>query len=84
MRLDRLAATTAALDELGITSTAVECDVTDRRAVAQLLDTAAGLGTIASVIHTAGVSPSMGDVAHATRTNALGTLNVNEVFFGIA
>ena len=84
VRLDRLTATTAALNDLGIISTAVECDVTDRRAVEQLFDTAAGLGTIASVIHTAGVSPSMGDAAYVTRTNALGTLNVNEVFFGIA
>ena len=36
------------------------------------------------MIHTAGVSPSMGDADYVMRTNALGTLNVNEVFFAAA
>ena len=84
VRPDRLSAAGAMLTDLGISSVVVECDVTDRRAVDELFDTAAGLGTIASVIHTAGVSPSMGDAAYVTRTNALGTLNVNEGFFGLA
>ena len=48
------------------------------------METAAGLGTVGSVIHTAGVSPSMGDADYMMRTNALGTLNVNEVFFAAA
>ena len=51
-------------------------------AVDRLFETAAGLGTVASVIHTAGVSPSMGDADYVMRTNAVGTLNVNEVFYG--
>jgi NAD(P)-dependent dehydrogenase (short-subunit alcohol dehydrogenase family) len=59
----------------------MNCDVTDREAVTRLFESAAGLGTITSVIHTAGVSPSMGDGDYVMRTNALGTLNVNEVFF---
>lgn len=37
-----------------------------------------------SVIHTAGVSPSMGDAEYVMRTNALGTVNVNDVFYEIA
>ncbi|GAB4920436.1 hypothetical protein MAHJHV35_48290 [Mycobacterium avium subsp. hominissuis] len=41
VRQDRLTTATAALAELGMTPTAVNCDVTDRRAVAQLFDTAA-------------------------------------------
>jgi NAD(P)-dependent dehydrogenase (short-subunit alcohol dehydrogenase family) len=36
------------------------------------------------VIHTAGVSPSMGEADYVMRTNALGTVNVNEVFYGTA
>ena len=81
---DRLDAANAALKDLGMAPTVVNCDVTDRQAVVRLFETATGLGTIASVIHTAGVSPSMGDADYVMRTNALGTLNVNEVFYGTA
>ncbi|WP_082983643.1 SDR family oxidoreductase [Mycobacterium scrofulaceum] len=84
VRQDRLDAAAAALKELGMAPTTVDCDVTDRGAVADLLERAKGLGTLASVIHTAGVSPSMGPADYVMRTNALGTLNVNEVFFAAA
>ncbi|WP_374023562.1 SDR family oxidoreductase [Mycobacterium sp. HNNTM2301] len=84
VRQDRLKAAAAALEELGMTPTAVDCDVTDRAAVDDLLETAQGLGTLASVIHTAGVSPSMGSADYVMRTNALGTLNVNEAFYAAA
>ena len=84
VRQDRLDSADATLNDLGITPTVVNCDVTDRGAVARLFEAAAGLGTIASVIHTAGVSPSMGDADYVMRTNAIGTLNVNEVFHGTA
>jgi NAD(P)-dependent dehydrogenase (short-subunit alcohol dehydrogenase family) len=83
VRQDRLDETGTALDGLGITSKAINCDVTDRQAVAELMGTAAGLGTVAAVIHTAGVSPSMGDAEYIMRTNAIGTLNVNEAFYRI-
>ena len=36
------------------------------------------------MIHTAGVSPSMGDAEYVMTTNAFGTVNVNEVFYAIA
>lgn len=84
IRADRLDAAAAVLDDLGISPTVVNCDVTDRRAVVELFDAAAAIGRIASVIHAAGVSPSMGDADHVMRTNAIGTLNVNEVFYGAA
>ncbi len=80
-RRDRLDAVTAALAENGITATSVPCDVTDLPAVERLFDIAAELGVLASVVNTAGVSPSMGDADHVMRTNALGTLHVNEVFY---
>lgn len=79
-RADRLVTAAAALGEQGITATTVHCDVTDRRAVEGLFVTAAGLGTVTAVVHTAGVSPAMGDAEYVMRTNAIGTLNVNEVF----
>jgi NAD(P)-dependent dehydrogenase (short-subunit alcohol dehydrogenase family) len=84
VRQDRLDITDAALRDLGMNPAIVKCDVTDRQAVTGLFETASGLGTIASVIHTAGVSPSMGDAEYVMRTNALGTVNANEVFFGAA
>lgn len=83
-RPDRLDAAAAELSGLGVQATTVDCDVTDRSAVAALFETAAGLGAIASVIHAAGVSPSMGDADYVMRTNALGTVNVNETFFATA
>ncbi|MGV0048155.1 SDR family oxidoreductase [Mycobacterium colombiense] len=84
VRQDRLAAAATTLQDLGIAATAVGCDVTDRRAVADLLKTASSLGTLVSVIHTAGVSPSMGAADYVMRTNAVGTVNVNEEFFAVA
>ncbi|WNG87477.1 SDR family oxidoreductase [Mycobacterium sp. ITM-2016-00317] len=84
VRRDRLEAAAAQLGELGVAVTAVDCDVTDRQAVQRLFETTAELGPLASVIHTAGVSPSMGDAAYVMRTNALGTVNVGETFFATA
>ena len=84
VRQDRLDEAAEELNALDVTVEAVNCDVTDKLAVDALLDTAAGLGALASVIHTAGVSPSMGGADYVMRTNAIGTLNVNESFFARA
>lgn len=81
VRQDRLDAAAATLSDHGISATTVNCDVTDRAAVDELFDTAAGLGDIAAVVHTAGVSPAMGDAEYVIRTNAFGTVNVNEAFY---
>lgn len=82
VRQDRLDDAVAALK--GVEVTAINCDVTDRDAVVKLFDAAAGLGPVTSVIHTAGVSPSMGDADYIMRTNAIGTLNVDEAFYDVA
>jgi NAD(P)-dependent dehydrogenase (short-subunit alcohol dehydrogenase family) len=84
VRQDRLTTAAATLEDLGIAATVVNCDVTDRGAVADLLDTAKNLGDLASVIHAAGVSPSMGPADYIMRTNAIGTVNVNEAFHATA
>jgi NAD(P)-dependent dehydrogenase (short-subunit alcohol dehydrogenase family) len=84
VRRDRLEAAAATLSGSGIAVTPIHCDVTDREAVARLFDAASAIGTLTSVIHTAGVSPSMGDAEYVMRTNAIGTLNVNEAFFAAA
>ena len=84
VRKERLDAAAADLAEQGIAATAVYCDVTDRDAVGRLFEAVAQVGPLHSVIHTAGVSPSMGDAEYVMRTNAIGTLNVNEEFFARA
>lgn len=84
VRTDRLDAAAATLAEAGVEAVAVECDVTDPPAVEALFDAARTRGTIASVIHTAGVSPSMGAADYIMRTNAMGTVHVDEAFFRIA
>ncbi len=84
VRQDRLDGAEAALNDLGISATIVNADVTDRQAVDRLFEVAAGLGSLASVVHTAGVSPSMGSADYVMRTNAIGTLNVNEAFYRVA
>ena len=84
---DRLDAAVAELDGTGLDGTgldgtavtAILGDVTDRVAVDGLFAAATGIGPIASVVHTAGVSPRMGDAEFVSRINALGTVNVNEV-----
>src|SRR5690242_4406593 len=84
VRQDRLDAAATAPGDLGIAARIVNADVTDRASVDRLLEAAAGLGTVSAVIHAAGVSPSMGDAEYVMRTNALGTLHVNEAFFASA
>ena len=81
VRQDRLDEAAKTLGDLGVTVEAVNCDVTDRKAVDALFETASGIATIASVIHTAGVSPTMGSAEYIMRTNAVGTVNVNEAFY---
>jgi NAD(P)-dependent dehydrogenase (short-subunit alcohol dehydrogenase family) len=81
---DRLDGAVGELDMLGIASKAVVCDITDKDSVAALVETASDLGPVSSVIHTAGVSPSMGDAEFVMRINAIGTVNVNEGFFRVA
>jgi NAD(P)-dependent dehydrogenase (short-subunit alcohol dehydrogenase family) len=56
-------------------------DIADSRSVAELVRQSTEYGVIRSVIHAAGVSPSMGSAEHILRINALGTLNVNEAFY---
>ncbi len=84
VRQDRLTTAAATLQELGITPPVVNCDVTDRRAVAALPGPATTLGSVVSVIHPAGVSPSMGPADYVMRTNAVGTVNVDEEFYAVA
>lgn len=79
--LDRAVGELAAL---GITAESFVCDIADREAVRRLARHAASLGTVVSVVHTAGVSPQMGAAEMIMRINAIGTVNVTEAFLAIA
>lgn len=81
---DALDVASAELVSLGVTCQTVVCDVTDHAHVAELVDRATALGTVTSVIHAAGVSPSMGAAERIIRINALGSLHVNEAFYPVA
>lgn len=72
------------LEALGIASETVVCDVSDRTAVDQLVRCAASTGSIVAVVHTAGVSPQMGNAEMIMRINALGTIHVTEAFLQVA
>jgi NAD(P)-dependent dehydrogenase (short-subunit alcohol dehydrogenase family) len=80
----RLQVSATELQSLGIDCVTVECDVTVRSSVAEMIATSTSLGSVTSVINTAGVSPSMGDAEHILRINALGTVYVNEAFLRLA
>ncbi|WP_416566172.1 SDR family oxidoreductase [Nocardia testacea] len=81
---ERLDTATAELKASGIVCSAVRCDITDRDSVAALVETARAGGSVRSVIHTAGVSPSMGPAESIMRVNAVGTVNINEAFLPLA
>ena len=81
---DRLDAAVTELQKLGTACEAVVCDITDPKSVAELVETSTALGAVTSVIHTAGVSPSMGAADLIMRVNAMGTVHINENFHRIA
>lgn len=60
------------------------CDVANPDDVLHLADTASRLGTVRGVVHTAGLSPNMGDYKQIIAVNALGTLYVDRAFMTIA
>lgn len=76
----------SALAELraeGIEAEAFACDIAKRTSVDKLAAHAKSLGKITSVIHAAGMSPTMGDAKTIMEANALGTINVNEAFYEV-
>jgi NAD(P)-dependent dehydrogenase (short-subunit alcohol dehydrogenase family) len=80
----RLDTAAASLADDGIEAGTVVCDITDRSSVAGLVDDAASGGAVRAVVHTAGVSPQMGDAALMIRINALGTVNLANAALSVA
>ena len=59
----------------------IACDVSKRSDVHEVAYLAASLGTIKTVIHAAGLSPTMADPKTIIMVNAVGTKNVNMEFY---
>ena len=78
--LDKLEKAKAILEQDGHDVHLVTCDVSSRKEVHELCLAAKELGTIKTVIHAAGLSPTMADPDSIIRVNALGTKNVNMEF----
>ena len=73
----------AELRTAGVEAEAFGCDVSDRESTQALAGTAAERGKVKVVIHAAGMSPHMGDARKIMEANALGTINVNDAFYGV-
>ena len=67
----------------GIEAEAMACDIADRASVEKLAMRALTMGRIAAVIHSAGLSPNMGDARTIMEANAIGTIHINEVFYEV-
>ena len=68
------------LRDEGFAVTAQQVDVGNADSVTALADTAAGLGPVRQVVHTAGVSPALADLAAVLRVDLLGTALVLDAF----
>jgi NAD(P)-dependent dehydrogenase (short-subunit alcohol dehydrogenase family) len=80
VNVGRLDAAAQELRSLGVECETVVCDVKDRKSVDDAAERARALGSVVSVVHTAGLSPQMGTVEQIVAVNALGTVHVNEAF----
>lgn len=67
----------------GIETEAYSCDVSNYDNVLKFAMYAKQKGRVSTVIHTAGMSPHMGDAQKIMETNALGTINVNNAFYEV-
>lgn len=72
------------LERLNINSTSFTIDVSNREAVYELVEKVSNMGRIASLIHTAGVSPQMGKPDLIMKINTLGTIYLSEAFLKVA
>lgn len=74
----------AELEDAGVNCSTTVCDVSDPQSVRRLTEHACSIGDVTSVVHTAGVSPSMGSAELILRINAMGTVLLNQAFLEIA
>lgn len=74
----------AELQQAGISCEAALCDITDPSSVDALVELSVAKGKLASVVHTAGLSPQMANAETILNVNALGTVNIAEAFLKVA
>jgi NAD(P)-dependent dehydrogenase (short-subunit alcohol dehydrogenase family) len=80
----RLEHASAELTRQGHEVTRVICDVADPQSIARLAQTAADLGPLAALVHTAGLSPTMADGRRIVAVNLIGTALLVEAFRPLA
>lgn len=80
---EALAQGKAELEALGIKAETAVCDVTNEEQIAAVAKKASELGTIKSVIHTAGISPSAKNVNLIMKIDLIGTENIIEGFYPV-
>ncbi|MGC6177050.1 SDR family oxidoreductase [Lacrimispora sp. 38-1] len=80
---EKLEAAVNKLKAEGIQAEAYSCDVSDLASVEKLASYSKAKGTVAAVIHAAGMSPHMGDAKTIMEVNALGTIYINNAFYKV-
>jgi NAD(P)-dependent dehydrogenase (short-subunit alcohol dehydrogenase family) len=81
---DKLAREAETLGGDGFTVTPVQLDVSDRASVADLAATVGALGTLRTLVHTAGLSPTQATSERVLEVDMLGTDYMLEAFEGLA
>jgi NAD(P)-dependent dehydrogenase (short-subunit alcohol dehydrogenase family) len=80
---DKLARETETLAADGFAVTPIQVDVSDRTSVAGLASGAGALGTLRTVVHTAGLSPTQASTERILDVDLLGTDHVLDAFAGL-
>lgn len=80
---DRLDTAVSVLRAAGFSADALVGDITSPDSMAELAKRASELGQVKALVHTAGVSPQMGDPNFIVRVNSLGTVNVTRAFMPV-
>lgn len=81
----RLRVAVERLQAEGLRASTVICDVTDTEAVKALADNVSKKGELASIVHTAGISPSMTtDPRRILEVNLIGTAIILDTFYPLA
>jgi NAD(P)-dependent dehydrogenase (short-subunit alcohol dehydrogenase family) len=70
----------ADLRAAGVDAYGVQCDISDAGAVTALAETVRGLGPLRALVHTAGLSSTMGSAERIIAVNLLGTAQVLAAF----
>jgi NAD(P)-dependent dehydrogenase (short-subunit alcohol dehydrogenase family) len=80
---EKLAREAATLTGDGFAVTPVRVDVSDRASVAELASAAGALGTLRTLVHTAGLSPTQASAERVLEVDMLGTDYVLDAFEGL-